>query len=56
MSDSNPSRIIAKSKAWHKHGKHAKIDPVIVRNERKRKAPKLPYSSVREAVRKEKSK
>lgn len=48
MSQRNSSRIVNKSKAYWKHGKHAKIDPRLIRGEKKRREAEM-YESVKEA-------
>lgn len=44
------SKTYKKSSTWWKHGKHAKLDPRLIANDRKRR-PAVMYSSIQELFR-----
>lgn len=50
MSEKPPSKMFKKSAVFSKHGKHAKIDPRLLQQERKARPAKW-YSSIKELFR-----
>jgi hypothetical protein len=44
-------KIVKKSAYWHRHGKHAKLDPRLIANDRKRRDDTVWFSDIRDLFR-----